>query len=67
MEINGCFQGWQQFEVGEDVRSPMTPIEHMHSLSRLGDKSGKRTQGACDWLDERRHVVVGKSTLDAQG
>jgi hypothetical protein len=43
------FEDDNNLELGRMYINPsMTPTKHKHSLGRLGDKVGKRTQGACD-------------------
>jgi hypothetical protein len=36
MEIDGSFQGWEQYGYGEDVRSSRTPTNHTCSFGKFG-------------------------------
>jgi hypothetical protein len=53
IEIDRCFLGYEKLGVEEDVRSPTTPIEHAHSLGRLGYELAIEKLISCDRLGEK--------------
>jgi len=53
MEIDGCFLGWKQLVVWEDVRSPMTTTNHARSLGGFDDGINKEhKEEVIGWANE---------------
>ena len=52
IDIDGCFWGRQQLGVGEDVGSPMIPIEHVCSFRRFDNGMGEEHKEGSDRLGE---------------